>query len=82
MDFDAVVLAYAPEALQIERQMARDGCDRAEAQRRVTAQMPIERKRELADFVIVNSAGLAEAARPVRRPYAELVSEAPGGSPP
>ena len=43
--FDATVLVYAPEALQIERQIARDGCSREEALRRVRAQLPIEEKK-------------------------------------
>jgi dephospho-CoA kinase len=70
--FDATVLAYAPEALQIERQLAREGYGRDEALRRVRSQMPIEEKRALADFVIDNSGSLAETGRQVRELYARL----------
>ena len=49
MQFDATVLVYAPEPVQIARQVARDGCDAGEATRRVRAQMPIEEKKALAD---------------------------------
>jgi len=70
---DATVLAYAPEALQIERQIARDGCDRDEALRRIRAQMPIERKRALADHVIDNSGALEDTERQVRALFARLV---------
>ncbi len=70
--FDATVLAYAPEALQIERQLAREGYGRDEALRRVRSQMPIEEKRALADFVIDNSESLAETERQVRELYARL----------
>ena len=66
LGFDATVLAYAPEAAQIERQLARDGCSREEALRRVRAQMPIEEKRALADHVIDNSGSRDETARQVR----------------
>src|SRR5262245_53748944 len=66
LPFDATVLVYAPEALQVERQVAREGYDRDEALRRVRAQMPIEEKRPLADFVIDNSGELAETERQVR----------------
>jgi dephospho-CoA kinase len=70
---DATVLAYAPEALQIERQVARDGCDRDEAVRRVRAQMPIEEKRAAADHVIDNSGTLEDTERQVRALFARLV---------
>jgi dephospho-CoA kinase len=71
---DATILVYAPEPLQIERQLAREGYGRAEALRRLRAQMPIEEKRALADFVIDNSGDLAETARQVRELYARLVA--------
>jgi dephospho-CoA kinase len=70
---DATVLAYAPESLQIERQIARDGCDRDEALRRIRAQMPIEDKRALADHVIDNSGTLEDTERQVRALFARLV---------
>ena len=70
---DASVLVYAPEPLQIERQVARDGCDRDEALRRVRSQLPIEEKRALADFVIDNSGSLADTERQVRELYERLV---------
>ncbi len=72
LGFDATVLVYAPEALQIERQLARDGHGRDEALRRVRSQMPIEEKRALADFVIDNSGSLAETERQVRELYERL----------
>lgn len=65
MDFRATVLVWVPQEVQIERQMARDGCTRTEAERRVHAQMPLDEKRELADHVIDNSGDLAETARQV-----------------
>ena len=64
--FDATVLVYAPEPLQVERQVARDGCTREEAVRRVRAQLPIEEKKALADYVIDNSGSLEETERQVR----------------
>jgi dephospho-CoA kinase len=70
--FDATVLVYAPEPLQVERQVAREGYDLAEALSRVRAQMPIEEKRALAGHVIDNSGSLAETERQVRELYARL----------
>jgi dephospho-CoA kinase len=72
LGFDATVLVYAPEALQIERQVEREGYGRDEATRRVRAQMPIEEKRALADHVIDNSGSLAETERQVRELYERL----------
>lgn len=56
------VLVWAPEELQISRQIARDGTTRAHALARIAAQMPIDEKRALADHVIDNS-GTLEATR-------------------
>ncbi len=69
---DATVLVYAPPAVQIERTVARDGCTRAEAERRIAAQLPIDEKRALADYVIENGGELAETARQVRDLFAKL----------
>ncbi|MBW2714543.1 MAG: dephospho-CoA kinase [Deltaproteobacteria bacterium] len=57
--FDAAVLVYASEQQQIERQMSRDGCDRDSALQRVRAQLPIERKKAMADVVIDNTGSLS-----------------------
>ena len=61
--FDARVLVYAPEQQQIERQIKRDGCDREEALQRIRAQLPIERKKAMADVVIDNAGSLEETRR-------------------
>jgi len=63
--FDATIVVWAPVALQVERQMQRDGCDREEAERRVAAQMPLAEKKALADHVIDNSDGLDATERQV-----------------
>jgi dephospho-CoA kinase len=70
---DAVVVVYAPREAQIERQLARNGYDRSEAERRVDAQIPIEEKRQLADHVIDNSGEADATARQVRELYSKLV---------
>lgn len=62
MQFDATVCVWVDESVQLARTMARDGCDEAEARRRMAAQLPIDRKRELADHVIDNS-GTPESTR-------------------
>jgi dephospho-CoA kinase len=72
--YECVIVVWVPEAVQIERTMARDGCARDEAERRVRAQMPLDRKRELADHVIDNSGARAETETRVRALFAELTA--------
>jgi dephospho-CoA kinase len=51
---DRVLLVDAPEALQIERLMQRDGMDREAAQRMLDAQSSRQQRLAIADDVIVN----------------------------
>lgn len=75
--YDATILAWVPVETQIERTMARDGCDRGAAQRRIDAQLPIDEKREMADYVIDNSGSRQATAAQVQKLYSELTEEAP-----
>jgi dephospho-CoA kinase len=68
------VVVWVPEPVQIERQIARDGCTREEAEQRVRAQMPLDEKRELADHVIDNSGPLEHTERQVRELCSALTS--------
>jgi len=70
------VVVWVPESVQIERTIARDACSREEAQHRVRAQLPLDRKRELADHVIDNSGSLADTERQVRALYTKLTGAA------
>jgi len=76
-DYDALVAVWVPRAVQIERTMRRDGCDEAEAERRVMAQMPIDEKREMATHVIDNSGDL-EATRGQVDALFEALAHQPG----
>jgi dephospho-CoA kinase len=69
-----VIVVYAREEQQIERQIARDGASPEHALERVRAQLPIEEKKKLADFVIDNSGSLADTERQVRELYARLTA--------
>ena len=75
MNFDETVCVWVSRDVQIERTMARDGCDTAEAERRIEAQLPIDEKREMADHVIDNS-GTVENTR---EQVAALVTRLTGG---
>jgi dephospho-CoA kinase len=69
-----VIVVYAREEQQIERQMARDGSSREHATQRIRAQLSIEEKRKLADHVIDNSGTLEDTERQVRELYAKLTA--------
>ena len=58
------MVVYAPRELQIRRQVERNGYERAEAERRVDAQLPIDEKRRRADHVIDNSGSLEATREP------------------
>ncbi len=77
MEFDATVCVWVSRDVQIERTMARDGCDRAEAERRIAAQLPIDEKRAMADHVIDNSGSEQETRAQVEALFEELTREPP-----
>ncbi len=54
---DKVIVVYADEKTQITRSMKRDGLSYNEAKKRISAQMPLQEKKEYADFVIENVEG-------------------------
>jgi dephospho-CoA kinase len=72
LEFDATILVWAPEQAQIDRQIARDGCSREEALRRVRAQLPLHEKKAMADFVIDNSGTPEETEQQVRALWEKL----------
>jgi dephospho-CoA kinase len=71
----AIILVYAPEAVQLQRLMTREGLSETEAQARLRAQMPIEAKRSLATIVIDNSGSLENTRRQAMEVYRRLVRE-------
>ncbi|MCZ2491112.1 dephospho-CoA kinase [Dellaglioa carnosa] len=56
---DAVMVVFVPEITQLKRLINRDGLTSAEARLRIKAQWPIQKKKDLADFVIDNSTTVA-----------------------
>lgn len=58
MDCDAVMVVYAPEALQIQRLMDRNKLTLEQAENRIHSQMSIEEKRLKADILINNSGSI------------------------
>ena len=71
-NFDRVIVAATSRDRQIARIMSRDGLAREEAERRVAAQLPIEAKVALADYVIRTDGTHEETDQQVEKLVAEL----------
>lgn len=67
------VVVYTPKDLQVERLMKRDNISQEEALLKISNQMDIEKKKELADLVIDNSSSLVHLQDEVERIKGELV---------
>jgi dephospho-CoA kinase len=65
-EFDRVIVAACPPALQLQRLMARDHLPMEDAQRRIATQLPIDDKKARADFVIDTSGTFDETNAQVR----------------
>jgi len=74
-----VVVALDP-AVQLERVMARDELGRVDAERRLAAQAPLEKKLEAADFVIDNGGELSALDARVDEVHRALVARLQRGS--
>jgi dephospho-CoA kinase len=72
---DRVVVVYCTEACQLERLVARDGLEEAEARRRIASQLPLAEKVRLAHYVVDSSDSREETAAQVRAVHAALVAE-------
>jgi len=70
--FRPLVVVALPRERQRDRLMARDGLDAAEADRRIDAQLPLEEKLAVADYVIDNRGTLEELEREVARVVAAI----------
>lgn len=68
-----VIVVACDRQAQLARLEARDGLTREEAERHLAAQMPLEEKRRLADFVIENSGSLDELSHKVKELWNRLV---------
>ncbi|RIV22106.1 dephospho-CoA kinase [Alicyclobacillaceae bacterium I2511] len=69
---DVTLLVYVPVSVQRQRLVARDHLTEAAANARIAAQMSIEEKRALADYVIDNSGGLEQTRRQVNELWQTL----------
>ncbi len=72
---DLILLVYAPRALQLSRLQKRDGLSPEEAEKRLSAQMLIDEKKQYAHVIINNSYSLADTEKQVDRFWHNLELE-------
>ena len=78
--FDKLIVVHCRADVQLERLMTRDKLNRAEAERRIAAQMPQEEKKKFADYLIDTSDGFEPARRSAVAVYGKLRQDAKSSS--
>jgi dephospho-CoA kinase len=68
----ANIVVYVPEAVQMLRLRQRDGLNAVAARAALQAQLSLEKKKELAQFVIDNSASMAQTLHQVQITWCAL----------
>ena len=71
--FEKIIVVYVNEKVQIRRLKERDGISEDEAIQALSAQIPLSRKLEQADYVIDNSGSPEETRLQVEKVWEELV---------
>ncbi len=79
--FDCIVLVDAPEEIRRERLMTHRALSRAEADRMIAAQLPVEPKRARATYVIDNAGSIAALHAAVDALWRTLQERARAGQP-
>lgn len=75
---DKIVVVYVPAEVQLARLMQRDELDAEQAMKRLRAQLPIEWKKERADYLIDNQGTLEETKQQVEQLLLTLRTELAG----
>jgi dephospho-CoA kinase len=73
-EFDAILLVYAPESIQIERMMIRNGYSESEARERMQAQIPIEQKLLRSPHVVMNTGKIEDLKMEIKKNLGEMGS--------
>ncbi|GIL18460.1 MAG: dephospho-CoA kinase [Oligoflexia bacterium] len=71
-DFDAIVVVTCSEETQMKRLMQRSHLSREDALKRLSAQVPLEKKIQGADFVIENQGSLRELEEEVLKCVSQI----------
>jgi len=72
---EKIVIVYAPADMQLARMMERDELEEEQANKRLRAQFPIDKKKAGADFLIDNSTSREETERQVEKLLAAIRAE-------
>ncbi|MBU0951395.1 MAG: dephospho-CoA kinase [Elusimicrobia bacterium] len=64
--FDKIIVVWIPEKVQIQRLIKRDKITKAEAQKRLSAQISLDKKKKIGDYVIDNSGSPAATAAKIK----------------
>jgi dephospho-CoA kinase len=72
---DLVLLVYLPPEEQIARLLARNGCSREDAEKRIASQMPIKEKLPFADIVIRNDGSPEETRQALSDIWTALIKK-------
>ena len=75
--FDKLIVVFCERETQIERLMTRNQITRADAERRIAAQMTSSEKRQYADYEIDTTGSMAETRERVRQVYNTLLTLLP-----
>jgi dephospho-CoA kinase len=70
--FDKLIVVHCRPEVQLDRLMSRNNLNLEEAQRRISAQMPQEEKKKVADYLIDTSDGFESARKRTEEVHAEL----------
>lgn len=76
---DAVIFVDAPRAVRLERVRANRGWSPEELERRESAQLPLQTKRERADYCVVNDGPLADLEASVAGVLRDILSRRTAG---
>ena len=73
--YDRLILTVCPPDVQIQRYVERENATEDEARERLARQMPLDDKKEFADYIIDTSGTKGETERQVREIYLQLKKE-------
>jgi dephospho-CoA kinase len=71
---DKIVLVYVPQKIQIERLQREDNLTLKEARARISAQIPLYKKKKYADYIINGDLDSASLRKQVEAVWKELIS--------
>jgi dephospho-CoA kinase len=73
---DCVIFVDSPLEMRLARLSQTRGWDQAELERRESAQMPLDKKKRIADYVVVNAADADQVRGQVREVLSRIVAKA------